>query len=139
MKLGFSTKYWPEYTLKDFVTLANDSKYNSIEIHDIGFVTSHAEKIRKLFFSNGIEIAAINSNYNIAIKEDHEAMLTTFTGLMKAANRIHCQYVKVYAESEDKNAIDNCIAFLEKAIPIAEAANVTILIVTRDLDRKSVV
>ena len=133
MKLGFSTKYWPEYTLKDFVALANDSKYNSIEIHDIGFVTSHAEKIRKLFFSNGIEIAAINSNYNIAIKEDHEAMLTTFTGLMKAANRIHCQYVKVYAESEDKNAIDNCIAFLEKAIPIAEAANVTILIVTRDL------
>ena len=133
MKLGFSTKYWPEYTLKDFVALANESKFNAIEIHDIGFVTSHAEKIRKLFFSNGIEIAAINSNFNIAKKEDQESLYITLAGLMKAANRIHCRYIKVYAESDDENAVDECIDFLSKAIPIAEAAGITILIVTRDL------
>ena len=133
MKLGFSTKYWPEYTLKDFVALANESKFNAIEIHDIGFVTSHAEKIRKLFFSNGIEIAAINSNFNIAKKDDQESLYMTLAGLMKAANRIHCRYIKVYAESDDENAVDECIDFLSKAIPIAEAAGITILIVTRDL------
>ncbi|MDO5449249.1 MAG: AMP-binding protein, partial [Clostridia bacterium] len=133
MKLGFSTKYWPGYRLRDFVALANESKFDAIEIHDIGFVTSHVEKIRKHFFTNGVEIAAINSNFNIAIKEDQESFYMTLAGLMKAAKRIHCPYIKVYAENNDENALDDVIDFLEKAIPVAEAAGITILIVTRDL------
>ena len=133
MKLGFSTKYWPEYSLEQFVELAKDSKFGAIELHDIGLAKKESQKIRHLLFNAGVEVCTLSSDINIADYGDKEEALALLKGLCKSAKLLNTQYVKIYAENEDPDALDKAIDFLNDALPIAEAAGVVLLIVTRNL------
>ena len=68
MKLAFSTKNWPDYDFESFVKLANDLKFGALELHDINLVNGESSKVRSFLFNEGVEICAVNSEFNIADK-----------------------------------------------------------------------
>ncbi len=133
MNLSFSTRYWPEYDFEQFVKLAKDLKFGAIELHDIGLATEESQKLRHFLFNEGVELCSINSGINIAQYEDVTISAALFATHTKSARLLNTKYIKVYAESDNEDAFDKAIEFLKLAIPIAEAANLTILITTRNV------
>ena len=133
MNLAFSTKYWPQFDFEGFANLAKDLKFGAFELHDIGLATIESQKLRRILYNSGVELCAINTGLNIASYEDVAVSAALLATHVKSARLLNCQYVKVYAESEEEDAFDKINKFLETAIPIVEAADIKILITTRNL------
>ena len=133
MKLSFSTKNWPDYDFNKFVEEANELKFGAIELHDTDLAEGETNRIRSFLFNEGVEICAVNSEFNIADKTKLKEYITELPDLCKKAKLLNCDYVRVYAKSDEEDAKETVIDFLKEAIPIAEKEKATILIVTRDL------
>ena len=133
MKLAFSTKNWTDYDFDGFVRLANDLKYSGIELHDAALADGESNRIRSFLFNEGVEICAVNSEFNIADKAKKKEMLNALPERCKKAKLINCSFIRVYAKSDEEDAVQTVIDFLSEAIPIAEQEKAVILLVTRDL------
>ncbi len=140
MNLAFSTKYRPEFSFEEFVELAADMKIGSIEIHDINaqsfkgktgpFAPDTASKTKRYLMNKGVAICAINSTANIADKKNRQAEMEHFKAAAAVARNLNVPYVKVYAESVNKDAVDIAKDFLTEARDIAEKKGIVVLVET---------
>ncbi len=140
MNLAFSTKYRPEFSFEEFVELAADMKIGSIEIHDINaqsfkgktgpFAPDTASRTKRYLMNKGVAICAINSTANIADKKNRQSEMEHFKAAAAVARNLNVPYVKVYAESVNKDAIDTAKDFLSEARDIAEKKGIVVLIET---------
>lgn len=140
MNLAFSTKYKPEFSFEEFVELASDMKIGSIEIHDINaqnfrgktgpFAPDTASGTKRYLLNKGVAICAINSTANIADKKNRQTEMEHFKAAAAVARNLNVPYVKVYAESVNKDAVDIAKGFLCEAREIAEKKGIVVLIET---------
>lgn len=140
MNLAFSTKYKPEFSFEEFVELASDMKIGSIEIHDINaqnfrgktgpFAPDTASGTKRYLMNKGVAICAINSTANTADKKNRQTEMEHFKAAAAVARNLNVPYVKVYAESVNKDAVDIAKSFLSEAREIAEKKGIVVLIET---------
>ena len=140
MNLAFSTKYRPEYSFEEFVQLAADMKMGAIEIHDINaqnfrgktgpFTPDTASRTKRYLMNMGVSICAINSTANIADKKNKASEMEHFKAAVAVARNLSVPYVKVYAESVNKDATATAKEFLAEAREIAEKKGVVVLVET---------
>ncbi len=138
MKLSFSTYGWNNFSWVDFYTMALDLEFGGIEVHDIFSddfsskgapfspeqIVGTARKMRDL----ALDIPSISVGANIA---DENAIDENYAKIKHAINMaqiLGTNYVSVSAgnSGEDKTVIE----VLERALPEAEACNITILVET---------
>ncbi|MBQ7364647.1 MAG: AMP-binding protein [Clostridia bacterium] len=142
MKLAFSTDYWKGLSWADYVTLASDLQFSGIEIHDIeekaftengaifsDMMPTAARKLANL----GISIPCIDTVFNMADTARERENLDTLQHYLTSAKGVHCPYVRLYAKAEEMT-VDEAdaasVAFLRKAIPMAEKMGVVLLVET---------
>ena len=140
MNLAFSTKYRPEYSFEEFVQLAADMKMGAIEIHDINaqnfrgktgpFTPDTSSRTKRYLMNMGVSICAINSTANIADKKNKATEMEHFKAAVAVARNLSVPYVKVYAESVNKDAAATAKEFLAEAREIAEKKGVVVLVET---------
>ncbi|MBR2987211.1 MAG: AMP-binding protein [Clostridia bacterium] len=143
MKLAFSTDYWCGLSYQDYVTLAKDLQFSGIEIHDIEsavftengalFSDSMPSASRKLQ-NLGISIPCIDTVFNMAETEKTEENLKTLSYYLNTARQIRCPYVRLYAKEtagvDADMTHEAAVAFLQKALPMAEKAGIVLLVET---------
>ncbi|MDO5562318.1 MAG: TIM barrel protein, partial [Synergistaceae bacterium] len=143
MKLSISTFGWSGYSWRDICALAKDSGFKGIEIHD-KFIPSFAGE-RDIFdptaanavyrdmFESGIEIPCIDSSCNISAPTHTDECAAEIERCIETAHSLRVPYVRIgardcpYSKEEQEASVMKC---LERVVPAAEAAKVTLLIET---------
>ncbi|MGI6029476.1 MAG: AMP-binding protein [Candidatus Heteroscillospira sp.] len=141
MKLSFNTNGWNEFSWVDFYTMAMDLDFSGIEIHNIlseelsgknrpfssEQIVGTARKMREL----GLDIPCIDLVCDIADGEAADENLRQLEAGIGKAELLGCPCVRVRAGDDDMGAGDSAvIALMERALPMAERAKVSILIET---------
>ena len=143
MKLAFSTDYWKNLSWAEYVSLAKEMQFSGIEIHDIEESVFKAEnaifsdavfaEARRLA-NLGISIPCLDTVFNMANADLADENLETLKSYLTAAKNVRAPFVRLYAKElngEPLDTIDDAvIAFLHKALPLAEKAGVVLLIET---------
>jgi fatty-acyl-CoA synthase len=141
MKISFSTNGWDSFSPVEFFATAHDLEYDGVEIHNIlseGFSGKNgpfSEKninntVRQLK-NQEIEIPCIDSTCNIADKSKEEENLAELKKYIDIAKKINSPYVRIRAlKTDDDNADDFIIKFLEKILPEAKENKITLLLET---------
>ena len=140
MKLAFSTEFHKGKTFSDFLNMADELKYSGIEIHDIKaeafsgkssvFSPDMASVTKRTLINSKKSIVCIDTGCNIADKSlENENKRNVQTAITVAGN-INVEYIKVYADSADKNAFDSAKDFIEDILALCEKNGVVVLIET---------
>ena len=138
MKLSFSTNGWDSFSWVDFYTMAKDLEFSGIEIHDIMSedfsgknrpfsseqIVGTARKLREI----GVEIPCIDVVGDISDPGCAEKLGRDIPQSISKAALMDCPYVRVRAG--DGGSDEAAAAVIEKALPAAEAAGVTLLVET---------
>lgn len=140
MKLAFSTKFHQNRGFDDFLKLADELKYDGIEIHDFRdsmfsgktspFNPNMASVTKRTLINEKKSIVCINSCCNAA--EPSEENIEKIRSAVTVASNINVPYVKVYAEGGE-DAYENTIKFMSEAIKIGEENNVIVIVETRGI------
>ena len=141
MKLSFSTDYWKGLAFADYVSLAKEMQFSGIEIHDIddpvfsednAIFSDMAPSVARKLANLGIAIPCLDTVFNMADAENERENLETVKRYLAAAKSVRCPFVRLYAKRIGDTALDTLdtavVAFLEKAILLAEKAGVVLLI-----------
>ena len=133
MKLSFSTNRWNNYSFDQFIDIADEYRFNGIEIHDVKAVFDVAEpgKITALYrriMEKRLEISCINLVSDIAA--DKTSAIEELVVVLDAAKRLHAPCVRVKTSSGDEAAVAAVEAFLKDALPLAEMNGTTLLVET---------
>ena len=138
MKLSFSTNGWDSFSWVDFYTMAKDLEFSGIEIHDIMSedfsgknrpfsseqIVGTARKLREI----GVEIPCIDVVGDISDPGCAEKLGRDIPQSISKAALLDCPYVRVRAGEGGSD--EAAAAVIEKALPAAEAAGVTLLVET---------
>ena len=140
MNLAFSTKFHKASGLGDFLKIAEELRYEGIEIHDIKadafsgkaspFSPDMASVTKRTLINAKKAIACIDADCNIADKDNAEEIMKKFETAVSVARNINVSYVKVYAQSDDENAVDYVKGFMSDVISLCEKNNVIVLVET---------
>ena len=143
MNLAFSTKFHKVSGFGDFLKIAEELHYDGIEIHDIKadafsgktspFSPDMASVTKRTLINSQKAIACIDVDCNVADKENAEEIMKKIETAVSVARNINVSYVKVYAESDDENAVDYVTEFMADVIALCEKNNVTVLVETEGL------
>ena len=138
MKLAFSTKYHKGKNFDDFIKLADELKYDGIEIHDFSdpnfggrtspFNPDMASVTKRKLINTKKNIVCIDSGCNAADSSEKNA--ERISSAITVASNINVPYVKLHVEGGD-DAYDKALGFIEKAIKKGETQNVIILVETK--------
>ncbi len=133
MKLSFSTNYWHNYSFDQFIDIAAEYRFSGIEIHDVRAVLDPAEPgkttalYRKLI-EERLSISCIDLVADIA--GDTQSALNELTLVLDAARRLHAPYVRIRTAGSDEKSAAAAKNFIARALPLAECANVVMLVET---------
>ncbi|MBQ6645867.1 MAG: sugar phosphate isomerase/epimerase, partial [Clostridia bacterium] len=143
MKLSISTYGWRYYPWREFEKIAHDARYEGIEIHDISedrisgenapFSVRQLNRTVRRLASENIEISCVDIISNPADPAQADACLNEALKVIGFAAKVRCAYVRLrsHAAGKDPEADDqNVRAILEKVLPEAQRAGVTVLIET---------
>lgn len=140
MKLAFSTNFHKKRSFDDFLKLAQELKYDGIEIHDFRdpcfsgegspFSPDMAFATKRKLINEQKSIVCINSQCNAA--QNSQENLEKLRSAVTVAGNLNVPYVKVYAEGGD-DAYENTVAFIAEAIDFGEKNNVIIIVETRGI------
>ena len=143
MKLSFSTKFHKGKRFNDFLEMADELKYDGIEIHDIfsesfpgrgsPFNPDMALATKRELINAGKEIACINTGCNIADPTAREDNIRAFESVIAAARNVGVPYIKAEAVSSESDAFDAVTDFLSEILPECEKNDVVVLIETTGL------
>ncbi|MBE6357164.1 MAG: AMP-dependent synthetase [Lentisphaerae bacterium] len=133
MKLSFSTNRWNNYSFDQFIDIADEYRFQGIEIHDVHAVFDVAEpgKITALYrrlMEKRLAISCIDLVADVVEAED--AALEELVMVLDAAKRLHAPYVRIKTVSTAENVMDAMRKFLSAALPAAEKNNTVLLIET---------
>ena len=140
MNLAFSTKFHNVSGFGDFLRIADELRYDGIEIHDIKadvfsgktspFSPDMTSATKRTLINAKKSIACIDVDCNIADKTTAEDNMKKIEAAVSVAKNINVSYIKVYAESEDANAIAYVTEFMADVISLCEKNNVVVLMET---------
>ncbi|MBR7130459.1 MAG: AMP-binding protein [Lentisphaeria bacterium] len=133
MKLSFSTNRWKNYSFDQFVDIADEYRFQGIEIHDIraAFEISEPGKITAAYrrlMEKRLAVSCVDLTADIVA--DGEAALNELTVALDAAKRLHSPCVRVKTVIENDKTDDAVKDFLSAALPAAEKNSVTLLVET---------
>ena len=144
MKFSFSTKGWHDNNFYEFCDIASDLGFQGIELHNIynrlftdkdgAFHDYAAAATLRLLYEKKIQIPCIDAICNIA-DENIEENFNEIKKCIEIASNLHIQNVRLHAN--DVGTYENTIELLNKIIPVAEEANVVLLIATSGIFAKS--
>ena len=137
MKLAFSTKFHKDRGFDDFLKVADELRYQGIEIHDFRdpmfsgrtspFNPDMASVTKRKLINEKKSIVCINSNCNAA--DTSEENFEKLRSAVSVASNINVSYVKVHVDGGD-DAYDKAVEFIGEAIKLGEKSNVIIVVET---------
>ena len=137
MKLAFSTKFHKDRSFDDFLRVADELRYQGIEIHDFRdpmfsgrtspFNPDMASVTKRKLINEKKSIVCINSNCNAA--DTSEENFEKIRSAVSVASNINVPYVKVHVDGGD-DAYDKAVEFIGEAIKLGEKSNVIIVVET---------
>ncbi|MBQ7044457.1 MAG: AMP-binding protein [Clostridia bacterium] len=140
MNLAFSTKFHKANGLGEFIKIADELRYDGIEIHDIKaeafsgksspFNPDMASVTKRTLINAKKSIVCINVGCNVADKENAAENMQKIETAVSVANNINVPHIKVFAESADESAFDFVTDFMSKVIALCEKKNVVVLVET---------
>ena len=140
MKLSFSTDFWDKYSWNEYLSLAKEMQFSGIEIHDIekgvfsekgAIFSDNMPAVARKLANLKIGVPCLDTVFDMACREKERENLDTLSKYLSFAKGIRAPYVRLYAKDgkEDlEKADDNVVAFLEKAIPMAQKEGIVLLI-----------
>ncbi len=139
MKYSFSTKGWHNCAFDDFCAVANDLKFEGIELHNIynrlftekdgAFHDYTAAATMRMLYEKKLEIPCIDTVCDIASKADAAKAKEEIERCLSIASNLHIPNIRLKARSEE-NAVENVAAILEEVLPLAEKYGVVFLLET---------
>ena len=133
MKLSFSANRWNNFSFEQFVEIADEYRFQGIEIHDAGafFDASEPGKLTALYrllLEKRLEISCIDLISDIV--SAREEALKELALVLEAARRLHASSIRIKTVCDSEDVPEAVRDFLASALPLAEKANVTFLIET---------
>jgi len=144
MKLSFSTKGWHQPTFPQFCEVAEDLKFQGIELHNIynrlftdkdgAFHDYKAAATRRRLYEKNLQIPCIDTVCNASEGATEQAVEEVGRCIEIAANlSIPCVRLKATAAEDADAAVERVTALVERMLPAAEAQGVTLVIETSGL------
>ena len=133
MKLSFSTNHWNNYDFRQFIDIADEYRFQGIEIHDAKSLYDPAEPGRltslyRRLLEKRLVISCIDLVADIG--GDQTPALQELATDLEAARRLHAPYIRIKTSQCDEGALARVREFLQTALPSAVAAGVTLLVET---------
>ncbi len=138
MKLSFSTKGWHDRTFEDFCEIANDLRFQGIELHNIhnklftdkdgAFHDYTAAKTVRKLYEKKLSIPCIDTICNLADSGNETEIISEIDKCIEIASNLHINYVRVKAYGKEDYQFVRKI--IEKILPVAEKNNIVILVET---------
>ncbi|MBQ6472593.1 MAG: AMP-binding protein, partial [Victivallales bacterium] len=133
MKLSFSTNRWNSYKFDQFIDIADEYRFQGIEIHDARaiFDVSEPGRLTTLYrrlLEKHLAISCIDLCSDIG--ESKESALEELSPVLEAARRLHAPFIRVKTVHGEESALAKVREFLASALPLAEQAGVTLLVET---------
>lgn len=149
MKLAFSTKFHKNKSFSDFLTLADELKFEAIEIHDVQaacfkgknspFNPDMASITKRTLINTSKSIACIDSCCDISDKNAEEENSRKLETAISVADNINVGYVKVSAFGSSEDEFEYVKEYLTDILKMCEEKNVVLLVETagmfRDTDK----
>ena len=144
MKFSFSTKGWHESTFDDFCRVAQELKFEGIELHNIynrlftdrdgAFHDYTAAATVRRLYERKLTLPCIDTVCNIA-RDDIDSCLKEIGACAQIAKNLHipCIRLKATANIGDQDATQHLCAIIEKALPEATDLGITLLLETSGL------
>ena len=144
MKLSFSTKGWHEPTFDQFCEVADELRFQGIELHNIynrlftdkdgAFHDYAAAATRRRLFEKGLDIPCIDTVCNAADGVTDAAVEEITRCLEIAANLgIPCVRLKAANAADTDAAVERVYGLVAQMLPVAEEQEVTLVIETSGL------
>ena len=133
MKLSFSTNHWNSYAFDQFIDIADEYRFQGIEIHDARAIFDASEPGRltalyRRLLEKHLAISCIDLCSDIG--EAKETALEELTPVLEAARRLHAPFIRVKTVHAEESSLALVREFLTAALPLAEKAEVTLLVET---------
>ena len=135
MKLSFSTRGWPRLSFDEMISVATEMGFSGIEVYNLpNFapltdkggpfhkynVAATARRLRE----SGLTIPNFDTSVDVSVGG---VSLDGIISLIETAKGAYVPYVSLCALTDNEEAVSSAI---ERLLPIAEAADVTLLIKT---------
>ncbi len=145
MKLSFSTKGWHNSSFDEFCDIAVDLGFGGIELHNVNnrlftdkdgaFHDYTAAATARRLYEKKLQIPCIDVLCDIGATAKADAAIEEFSKCVNIASNLNIPAIRVKAEKAvDADAANaTVISFIEKALPVATAKNIIILIETSGL------
>ncbi len=144
MKFSFSTKGWHHSSFEEFCQVANDLRFEGIELHNIynrlftdkegAFHDYTAAATRRRLLDNGLTIPCMDAIGDVAATDNTEVVAEVKRCLEIAKNlSIPCVRLRAMAAADKAAATDRVAALIEQVLPVAEEQGVTLLVETSGL------
>ena len=138
MKLSFSTKGWHNSTFDDFIDIAEDLKFQGIELHNINnrlFTDKDgafhdyaaAATLRKLY-EKKLEIPCIDAILDLGATESAKETVLEIERCLNIAENLHIPSIRMRAF--EGGSVDTVKKIISAVLPKAEEIGVTLLIET---------
>ncbi|MBR0458618.1 MAG: AMP-binding protein [Victivallales bacterium] len=133
MKLSFSTNHWNNYDFDQFIDIADEYRFQGIEVHDVRAVFDPANPgkttaLSRHLLEKRIAISCLDLIADIATEKD--AALQELSLALEAAKRLHAPFIRIKTTATVEAAKTGVPAFLQVALPQAEQAGKTLLVET---------
>ena len=140
MKLSFSIRGWSGHTWEDFVEVAEEMRMRGIELHcahgepfsEKGgpFHRHNAAATRRQMFEKGLTLNCINTVCDIADEGKMAESLEELSRCTEMAKNLGVSYIRIHTMQKGEAATSAAHKFIEAALPVAEASDVTLILET---------
>ncbi|MBR7161806.1 MAG: sugar phosphate isomerase/epimerase, partial [Clostridia bacterium] len=142
MKLSFSTKGWHNSNFDEFCSIAEELKFQGIELHNIynrlftdkdGAFHDYAAgaTLRKLYEKN-LKIPCIDTITDVGSEELQDKAIEEIESCIRIASNLHIPYIRLRANRVEnvEEAVETVYALISKVLQKAKDASVTLLLET---------
>ena len=140
MKFSFSTRGWHDNTFDEFLEVAQNLKFDGVELHNVynrlftdkngAFHDySSASTMRKLY-ENKLAIPCIDCLTDISALAKREDALDEIKRCHNIALNLKIPFVRIKSVSSDENAYANAKSLIEEVLPAFEETSVVLLLET---------
>ena len=148
MKFSFSTKGWHERSFEDFCDIAENLKFEGIELHNIynpmfterdgafhGYAS--AATLRRLY-EKKLSVVCMDTICDLRDDSAEKTSREEILQCMEIASNLHIPFVRLKATAsgsaeEDAAAVERIVLLLSDVLPLAEEKGITLLMETSGL------
>ncbi len=142
MKFCFSTKGWHGISFDEFCSVANELKFQGIELHNIynvlftdkngAFSEHNAPLTLRKLYEKKLTIPCIDTISNIGDESEKEKSVEEIKNCLNIANTLHIPFVRLHASHSDdiEKSVANVVKVIEETLSFAEEKGITLLLET---------